>query len=153
MTRFLLYKGYICQEKSFETDSLRSPSHFVYPCLLYNHIYILVGRQWREYSVVKIDRPGWLVTKGGHIIVMHRGLELYTQIAIAIFRTKYSGLWTASLYMHTYSSHIQSKKPVCTAASAQRRNGNHWAFCCLHLGFLYICLVIEKRRAHSVSRP
>ena len=153
MTRFLLYKGYICQEKSFETDSLRSPSQFVYRCLLYSHIYtrrtpvtwILGGENWPS---------GMTGDQRRHVTVMHRGLELYTQIAIAIFKTKYSGLWTASLNMHTdYSSHIPSKKSVRTAAEAQRRNGNHWTFSRLHLGFLYICLVVEKRRAHSVSRP
>ena len=90
-------------KRNFSTDSLRSPSHFDYPCLLYNHIYIYSS----DASGTAFHWDRWLVTKGGRVTVMHRGLELYTQIAIAIFRTKYSGLWTASLYMDTdYSSHI-----------------------------------------------
>ena len=90
VTRFLLYKGYICREKFFETDSLCSPSHFVYPCLLYNHIYIYTRRMPVTWILGGENWPsGMTGDQRRHVTVMHRGLELYTQIDITIFRTKH----------------------------------------------------------------
>ena len=117
--------------------------------------YIVVGRQWLASGV---NTRWWKLTvrddwwpKAARHSNAPRPRTIYSDWH---YNIQNKTLWTASLNMHTdYSSHIPSKKPVRTAASAQQRNGNHWTFCRLHLRFLYICLVVENKRAHSVSRP